>query len=123
MLHHPFSYIQRRRSRRRRVTDSVLAGIRRHYAKVVDILSYVGLGLVLYAGPCPTTLQWIELTCTPVDRPKDKSRTQTGAFVCQPRRFPGLASVTREDDHAQTTGRIGPAMPRCLPKHAAGGCP
>ena len=53
MLHHPFSYIQRRRSRRRRVTDSVLAGIRRHYAKVVDILSYVGLGLVLYAGALP----------------------------------------------------------------------
>ena len=53
MLHHPFSYIQRRRSRRRRVTDSVLAGIRRHYAKVVDILSYVGLGLVLYAGELP----------------------------------------------------------------------
>ena len=32
------------------MTDSVLAGIRRHYARVVDVISYVGLGLVLYAG-------------------------------------------------------------------------
>ncbi len=37
-------------SHRRRAALSVLQGIRRHYASIVDLISYVGLGLVLYAG-------------------------------------------------------------------------
>lgn len=39
-----------RMSHRRQAAFSVLQGIRRHYASIVDLISYVGLGLVLYAG-------------------------------------------------------------------------
>lgn len=37
-------------SHRRKAAFSVLQGIRRHYASIVDLISYVGLGLVFYAG-------------------------------------------------------------------------
>ena len=40
----------RKRSHRSKAAFSVLQGIRRHYATLVDLVSYVGLGLVLYAG-------------------------------------------------------------------------
>ena len=46
------SSFQFRRTRRKRAAESILSSIRRHYATVVDVSSYVGLGLVLYAGDC-----------------------------------------------------------------------
>ena len=46
------SSFQFRRTRRKRAAESILSSIRRHYATVVDVASYVGLGLVLYAGDC-----------------------------------------------------------------------
>ena len=46
------SSFQFRRTRRKRAAESILSSIRRHYATVVDVSSYVGLGLVLYAGEC-----------------------------------------------------------------------
>lgn len=39
-----------RRTKRKRAAESILSSIRRHYATVVDVASYVGLGLVLYAA-------------------------------------------------------------------------
>ncbi|DBB10964.1 TPA: hypothetical protein ACH3X3_007414 [Trebouxia sp. C0006] len=44
------SSFQFRRTRRKRAAESILSSIRRHYATVVDVSSYVGLGLVLYAA-------------------------------------------------------------------------
>lgn len=41
---------QQSMSHRRKAAFSVLQGIRRHYASIVDLISYVGLGLVFYAG-------------------------------------------------------------------------
>ena len=40
----------RRQTRRKRATESILAGIRRHYGSALNVLSYIALGLVLYAG-------------------------------------------------------------------------
>ncbi|KAK9826675.1 hypothetical protein WJX74_009403 [Apatococcus lobatus] len=37
-------------SHRRQAAFSILQGIRRHYASIVDLVSYVGLGLVFYAA-------------------------------------------------------------------------
>ena len=49
-----------RLTKRKRAAESILSSIRRHYATVVDVASYVGLGLVLYAGrqcmPLPARL-------------------------------------------------------------------
>lgn len=39
-----------RRTRRERAAESILSSIRRRYATFVDVASYAGLGLVLYAG-------------------------------------------------------------------------
>ena len=40
----------RRQTRRKRARESILAGIRRHYGSALNVLSYIALGLVLYAG-------------------------------------------------------------------------
>lgn len=39
-----------RRTRRERAAESILSSIRRRYATFVDVASYAGLGLVIYAG-------------------------------------------------------------------------
>ena len=39
-----------RRGRRKWAAESILSSIRRHYSTFADVASYVGLGLVLYAG-------------------------------------------------------------------------
>ena len=44
---HSFSF---KRTRRKRAAESILSSIRRRYATFVDVASYAGLGLVLYAG-------------------------------------------------------------------------
>lgn len=45
----PVTTLYARHKKRRHVT-SILSSIQRHYGTVVDVASYVGLGLVLYAG-------------------------------------------------------------------------
>lgn len=39
-----------RRTKRQQAAESILSSIRRRYATFVDVASYAGLGLVLYAG-------------------------------------------------------------------------
>lgn len=66
---------QFRRTRRKRAAESILSSIRRHYVTVVDVASYVGLGLVLYAGkgclPCPVHCAKVVLGC--VAAPSEQS--------------------------------------------------